>query len=88
MDVNIYIFTLSMSPLKKITNLNIWIKFRRMLGLFAFFYASIHMLTYVGLDYRFDFESLMMFSKKYLFLKIYFCCLVTINSFSITSSIK
>ena len=34
------IFTLSMSPLKQITNSNIWISYRGMLGLFAFFYAS------------------------------------------------
>ena len=47
-----------MSPLKKITNSTIWIKYRRMLGLFVFFYASIHMLSYVGLDYRFNFEPL------------------------------
>ena len=32
------IFTLSMTPLKKITKLNIWISFRRMLGLFIFFF--------------------------------------------------
>ena len=47
-----------MTPLRKITKSLEWIKFRRMLGLFAFFYASIHMLSYVGLDYRFDFEPL------------------------------
>ena len=52
------LLTLSMTPLKKITNSLEWIKFRRMLGLFAFFYASVHMLSYVGLDYRFDFEPL------------------------------
>ena len=37
------VFTLAMSPLKKITNLNIWVSFRRMFGLFAFFYASLHL---------------------------------------------
>jgi sulfoxide reductase heme-binding subunit YedZ len=31
------IFTLAMSPLKQITNMNIWISIRRMLGLFVFF---------------------------------------------------
>ena len=50
------LLTLSMTPLKQITKSVEWIKFRRMLGLFTFFYASIHMLSYVGLDYRFDFE--------------------------------
>ncbi|MSP11195.1 MAG: sulfoxide reductase heme-binding subunit YedZ [Pelagibacteraceae bacterium] len=63
------IFTLSMSPLKKITNINIWISFRRMLGLFAFFYASLHMLTYTGLDYRFDLTAISkdIITKKYIF---------------------
>ncbi|MBM3631337.1 MAG: sulfoxide reductase heme-binding subunit YedZ, partial [Alphaproteobacteria bacterium] len=63
------IFTLSMSPLKKITNMNIWISFRRMLGLFAFFYASLHMLTYTGLDYRFDLSAISkdILTKKYIF---------------------
>ena len=64
------LLTLSMTPLKKITKLVEWIKFRRMLGLFTFFYASIHMLSYVGLDYRFDFEPLIndVLKKKFIFI--------------------
>ena len=64
------LLTLSMTPLKKITNSVEWIKFRRMLGLFTFFYASIHMLSYVGLDYRFDFEPLIndVLKKKFIFI--------------------
>ena len=60
--------TLTMSPLKRITNLGFWIKFRRMLGLFVFFYATIHLLTYVGLDYRFDWEPIIndVLKKKYI----------------------
>ena len=42
--------TLAMSPLKRFTSLAFWTKFRRMLGLFVFFYATIHLLTYIGLD--------------------------------------
>ena len=63
------IFTLSMSPLKQLTNLNIWISARRMLGLFAFFYASLHMLTYVALDYRFDMNEISkdIVTKRYIF---------------------
>jgi sulfoxide reductase heme-binding subunit YedZ len=63
------VFTLSMTPLKKLTNLNIWISVRRMLGLFAFFYASLHMLTYIGLDYQFDLSAISkdIFTKKFIF---------------------
>jgi sulfoxide reductase heme-binding subunit YedZ len=62
--------TLTMSPLKRITNLSFWIKFRRMLGLFVFFYATIHLLTYVGLDYRFDWEPIIndVLKKKFIFI--------------------
>ena len=52
------IITLAMSPLQKFTKLNFWISYRRMFGLFVFFYASAHMMTYVGIDYRFDWSSI------------------------------
>ena len=62
--------TLSMSPLKRFTNLAVWVKFRRMLGLFVFFYATIHLLTYIGLDYRFDWQSILndVLKKKFIFI--------------------
>ena len=46
-----------MSPLKRFTKLSVWISFRRTLGLFVFFYATLHLLTYVGLDYRFNWSQ-------------------------------
>ena len=85
----IFIFlTLSMTPLRKITNSIEWIKFRRMLGLFAFFYATIHMLSYVGLDYRFDFEPLIndVLKKKFVF--IGFSAWLLLIPLAITSSDK
>jgi sulfoxide reductase heme-binding subunit YedZ len=45
--------TLSMTPLRRITHMNQWILYRRMLGLFTFFYATVHLLCYIGLDYHF-----------------------------------
>ena len=64
------VLTLAMTPLKKITKLNIWINYRRMFGLFIFFYASLHFMTYVGLDYRFDLSSIGddIIKKKYIFI--------------------
>ena len=85
----IFIFlTLSMTPLQKITKSLEWIKFRRILGLFAFFYASIHMLSYVGLDYRFDFEPLIddVLKKKFVF--IGFSAWLLLIPLAITSSDK
>ena len=88
MDFNLYFLTLSMTPLKKITKSLEWIKFRRMLGLFAFFYASMHMLSYVGLDYRFDFEPLIddVLKKKFVF--IGFSAWLLLIPLAITSSDK
>ena len=80
------LLTLSMTPLKKITKSVEWIKFRRMLGLFTLFYASIHMLSYVGLDYRFDFEPLIndVLKKKFIF--IGFSAWLLLIPLAITSS--
>jgi len=52
--LNFLLITLAVTPLRKLTGLNGLIRFRRMLGLFAFFYVLMHFLTYAGLDQRFD----------------------------------
>ena len=67
--IRFIIITLAMTPLQKITKLNFWITYRRMFGLFVFFYASAHMMTYVGLDYRFDWSSILndILKKKFIF---------------------
>ena len=75
-----------MTPLKRLTNLNIWISFRRMLGLFVFFYASLHLLTYIGIDYRFNLQPILddVLKKKYIF--IGFAAWVLLLPLVITSS--
>ena len=80
--------TLSMTPLKRLTNLTMWVSFRRMLGLFVFFYASLHLLTYVGIDYRFSWKPILndVFKKKYIF--IGFAAWVLLIPLAITSSQK
>ena len=52
------LLTLAVSPLRRITGLNWLIKFRRMLGVFAFFYGSLHLLTYVAFDRFFRFSTI------------------------------
>src|SRR5262245_33952659 len=49
--------TVAITPLRKIFGLNLLVKFRRMLGLFAFFYGSLHLLTYIWFDRLFNFVS-------------------------------
>lgn len=47
---------LAITPLKRITGIKDLIRFRRMTGLFAFFYASLHFLVYIALDLSFSLE--------------------------------
>ena len=46
--------TLAISPLRRITGLTWLIRFRRLIGLFAFFYGCLHLMTYVWFDKFFD----------------------------------
>jgi sulfoxide reductase heme-binding subunit YedZ len=48
------LITLAVTPLRRVTGWNWLVRFRRMLGLFAFFYLLLHFLAYAGLDQRFD----------------------------------
>ena len=49
--------SLAVTPARKIFGLNWLVKFRRMLGLFAFFYGSLHLLTYIWFDRYFNLKS-------------------------------
>lgn len=49
--------TVAITPLRKIFGLNSLVKLRRMLGLFAFFYGSLHLLTYIWFDRGFNLLS-------------------------------
>lgn len=50
--------TLAITPVRRLTGLNQLVRFRRLIGLFAFFYATLHFLTYVTLDRFFDFRDI------------------------------
>jgi methionine sulfoxide reductase heme-binding subunit len=52
------LISLAISPMRRITGVNWLIRFRRMLGLFAFFYGALHLLTYVAFDRFFHFTTI------------------------------
>jgi sulfoxide reductase heme-binding subunit YedZ len=52
--LNFLLITLTVTPVRHLSGLAWLMRFRRMLGLFAFFYLLMHFLTYAGLDQRFD----------------------------------
>jgi sulfoxide reductase heme-binding subunit YedZ len=51
--------TLAITPLRKLSGLTWLIRFRRMVGLFAFFYGTLHLMTYVWLDKFFDVHAML-----------------------------
>jgi sulfoxide reductase heme-binding subunit YedZ len=53
------LITLSITPVRKLTHQHWLIGFRRMFGLFAFFYGTLHLLTYVWLDKFFDLHEML-----------------------------
>lgn len=50
---------LAITPIKKMTGIKELVRFKRLLGLYAFFYASLHFLVYICLDLSFSIEQLM-----------------------------
>src|ERR1051325_11360038 len=53
------IITLAVTPIRRLSGWNSVICFRRMLGLFAFFYGFVHLATYIWLDQYFDFRAIL-----------------------------
>ena len=80
--------TLSMTPLRRITNISEWILYRRMLGLFVFFYASIHFLCYIGLDYQFAWEDIKNDIIKHRYVLVGFLAWLLLLPLAFTSSDK
>lgn len=50
--------TLALTPVRKITGINWIVKFRRMIGLYAFFYGTLHLVTYLWFDRFFNLRSI------------------------------
>ncbi len=51
--------SLAITPIKTISGIRQLLPLRRTLGLYAFFYACLHLMTFIGLDYRFDFALML-----------------------------
>ena len=55
--LRLIVATLAITPLRWLSGINQLINYRRLVGLFAFFYGSLHFLTYFYLDHQFDFAA-------------------------------
>lgn len=56
--LTLLLLTLAVTPLRRLSRWNWLVRLRRMLGLYAFFYACLHLLAYVVLDQFFDWSGI------------------------------
>jgi len=80
--------TVAITPLRKIFGLNSLVKVRRMLGLFAFFYGALHLLTYVWFDRLFNLVSVVQDVGKRPFILVGMLAFVLMVPLAITSTNK
>ena len=80
--------TLTISPLRKILGLPQLIRFRRMLGLFAFFYVCLHFCIYLGLDQMLDFHSVWADVMKRRYITVGFTGFVLLIPLTVTSTAR
>jgi sulfoxide reductase heme-binding subunit YedZ len=82
------LITLAVTPIRWLTGWNQLIAFRRMLGLYAFFYATIHMLMYLGLDQFFEVSEIIKDIIKRPFITVGFVSFILLIPLAVTSTNK
>jgi methionine sulfoxide reductase heme-binding subunit len=80
------VITLAVTPVRRATGWNDLVRFRRMLGLFAFFYGTLHLLTYLWLDQFFDWGAIAKDVVKRPFITAGFSAYVLLVPLAITST--
>jgi sulfoxide reductase heme-binding subunit YedZ len=84
--LSLLLITLSVTPLRRLSGWNWLLRLRRMLGLFAFFYVSLHFTTYVWLDQFFDWKSMLKDIAKRPFITVGFTAFVLLIPLAATST--
>lgn len=80
------IITLAITPARKLFDLPALIRYRRMLGLFAFFYICLHFTTYIWLDQSFDLHGVWLDVAKRKYITVGFLGFVLMIPLAITST--
>jgi methionine sulfoxide reductase heme-binding subunit len=86
--LNFLMITLCMTPLRDLTHSLIWLRFRRMFGLFAFFYVLLHFTVYLVLDQDLKFGALWQDIVKRPYITIGMLGLVLLVPLAFTSTAK
>jgi methionine sulfoxide reductase heme-binding subunit len=80
------VVTLAITPVRKVFGWPQLVRFRRMLGLFAFFYGCLHFMTYVWLDKFFDLSAMLKDVAKRPFITAGFTAFVLLIPLALTST--
>jgi sulfoxide reductase heme-binding subunit YedZ len=84
--IRFLLITLSITPIRKLTG-RLWlIRYRRMFGLFAFFYGTLHFLTYIWLDKFFNLHEMLHDIAKRKFITVGFTGFVLLIPLALTST--
>ncbi len=86
--LNFLMITLMVTPVRHLTGYTHILRIRRMLGLFAFSYALLHFMIYLGLDQEFDFASVTKDIVKRPYITIGFLALLMLIPLAVTSTNK
>jgi sulfoxide reductase heme-binding subunit YedZ len=77
--------TLAVTPLRRLTGVAAFVRFRRMLGLYTFFYATLHFTTYLWFDKWFDVAAIFKDIGKRPFITVGFAAFVLLIALAVTS---
>jgi len=80
------LITLAITPLRKLLHVPALIKFRRMFGLFAFFYGCLHFTTYLGVDKFFNVHEIVADVVKRKYITVGFTAFVLLIPLAVTST--
>jgi sulfoxide reductase heme-binding subunit YedZ len=84
--IRFVVFTLAVSPLRKLLHQPQWVRYRRMIGLFAFFYSFLHFMTWLWLDKFFDTQEILKDVVKRPFITAGFVAFILMVPLAITST--
>lgn len=84
--INFLLLTLCITPLRGLTQWHWLIRLRRMLGLFTFFYATLHFLSFIGFDHDFAVDAMARDVLKRPFVTVGFAAFVLMLPLALTSN--
>ena len=84
--IRFIVLTLAVTPLRKLLGVPDLIRFRRMIGLYAFFYGSLHFLTYIWMDKFFDVSEMLKDIAKRPFITAGFTAFLLMLPLAVTST--